>query len=415
MDVITKGYYHCLECGAVFEALVKDFSEHRCSVCGNPPTGKVLAGTAEGQFVSELPKEIRQELSPKPSSKLHGVNQDTQNIDEATMATMNTLKEPQNGRVRRTKRKDKKSSKLWVLVVIWVVVMGGVVGMVKHFGSDETDATSDRLAMIESEKRQAALVDENRKLLVESAIPACRHAMTEFFNATSTAAKAQLVYQGVSLSGEMNRYYKNALGFSAASSQVKIESANLLDGFPMSAIGALCVNEQGEKWEVVFVFVDREWKIDWRSLVRYDAQAWSLFPAAHDGAEGEFRLYLRVRDSNEDLEKKEMSVVFYKPTMLLKNEFRGVSSSPVSVLIDSKLGKSIAPLILVDKEDLDQERQDQHGLRIGLIDPSRYHRVRVKMKLHKESSNDRHARLELLEILSHDWYGIPSEKGEFSN
>ena len=146
--------------------------------------------------------------------------------------------------------------------------------------------------------------------------------------------------------------------------------------------------------------------------MRYDDRSWSLFPAGKEGAEGEFRLYMRVRDTNEDFEQKEMSLVFYKPTMFFKDEYRGVASDPVMVRIDSDLGRRIAALL--DQEDALEKviRKDVHGLSIGLIDPSRYHRVRVKMRLHKEGRNDKDSRLELLEILANHWYGFEAKAVE---
>jgi len=404
MATLTKGYYHCLECGALFEAVLKDPSDQRCSVCGNPPTGKIFSETEKDQPTRQ--SESNRELKPRAAGKLHGVNQDTQDIYEATMATISAQKESRNGRVKRTKRREKKGGRGVMLVGVWLVLMFSVVGLVKYFGEPDSDSVTD-VGDEEEEARMLATREKKSRLIIEAAVPACEKVMMQFFAAPSAASKSQYVYHSVKLSGVMSRYYRDALSFSASASKVKIVRAELLRGFSTRTIGALCINEQGLKWEAVFVLDGNEWKLDWKSLVRYDAQSWSLFPAGDEGAEGEFRLYLRVRDSNEDLEQKEMSLVFYKPTMYIKDEFRGLASAPVRVLIDSDLGREIAKLVVLDKERENSKEmiQDPHGLKIIYMDPSRYHRVRVKMALHKVGKDLNKPQMELLEILANDWYG----------
>jgi hypothetical protein len=140
-----------------------------------------------------------------------------------------------------------------------------------------------------------------------------------------------------------------------------------------------------------------------------------VFPAGEDGDVGEFRLYMRVRDTNADFEQKEMTLVFYKPSMFFKDEFRGLASKPVSVMIESKLGRQITELLKQEKQRMSGEkddREDAHGLSLAGVDPERFHRVRVQMKLHKVGKNQHRSELELLKILATDWYGIESEDFE---
>jgi len=405
MVKLSRGYYHCLECGALFEAALKDMSEQRCSVCGKPPTGGDLARMKLAQ-----PKSASA-LSPRPLVKLHGVSRDSQDIFEATKASLETAEEDHDDRVRHSKRKEVKKNTAKLIVGVWIVLMIGVVFLVKYLGSDDELSSS----VVAQDQETVALAEarevKNRQRVVDSALPACQRVMAGFQSASSAAGKAQFVYQGVKLSGVMDRHYQNELLYSSMESQGQIIRAELLDGFPMTAIGAICMNKQGEQWEVVFVLDDKEWKIDWMSMVRYDAESWSYFPAGKEGDEGEFRLYMRVRDSNEDFERKEMSLVFYKPTMRFKGEFEAVASSPVSVLIDSDLGRKISELL--DNEDIEtwKTRKDKHGLSVGVMDPSRYHRVRVRMRLHREGKNGRNSRFELLDILANDWYGVEAIRG----
>ena len=399
MVKLSRGYYHCLECGALFEAALKDLGEQRCSVCGKPPAGGDLAKMKLTQ-----PKAVS-ELSPRPSVNLHGVSRDSHDIFEATKANLETAEEVHDDRVRHSKRKEVRKNTGRLIVGVWIILMIGVVFLVKYLGSDDKSSS----AVVDQNQENVALVEarevKERQLVLDAALPDCQRAMTGFQSASSAAGKAQFVYQGVKLAGVMDRHYRDELIYSSVEIQGRIIRAELLDGFPMSVIGATCMNKQGEQWEVIFVLDDKEWKIDWMSMVRYDAESWSYFPAGKEGDEGEFRLYMRVRDSNEDFERKEMSLVFYKPTMRFKGEFEAVASTPVSVLIDSDLGRQISELL--EKEDIEtwKTRKDQHGLSVGVMDPSRYHRVRVRMRLHREGKNGRNSRFELLDILANDWYG----------
>ncbi|MEK6249809.1 MAG: hypothetical protein N2C12_16615, partial [Planctomycetales bacterium] len=124
------------------------------------------------------------------------------------------------------------------------------------------------------------------------------------------------------------------------------------------------------------------------------------FQLGSDGDEGEHRLYMRVRDTDEDLERKEMIVVFYKPGMYSKNEFSGLASKSVRVPMDSQPGKLIQKML----ESEDDLEKDAVGLTIGNLDPHRYHRVRVRMRLHRKEGEE--TQMELVEILANHWYGI---------
>lgn len=404
-----------MECGALFESAIKPPAEQRCRICGNPPTGKVLAGKIDGVYGrAEKPREP---LAPRPSSKLHGVNQDSQEIYEATVASMNAQVEGRpslSDRVQRTKRREKSGRRWLMFAAAWVLALCSVVAIAHIMGGGEEGGAPSTVGGDDADRRQEALEQKKLELFINESAPLCRQTMIQFFNASSAAAKAQHVYQGAKLSGAMSRYYRDSMNFtSSTAGGISIVNAELLTGFELPVIGVIFRNAQGLSWEAVFVRDGEEWLLDWPSLVRYDDRSWSLFPAGEDGEEGEFRLYMRVRDSDEDFEQKEMSLVFYKPTMFFRDEFRGLASVPVLVTIDSEIGRRIETLAQAeDGLSPDEVKQDAYGYSIGHFDPSRYHRVRVRMKVHRDGKK---MRLELLRILATDWYGenlSPSRSGE---
>lgn len=395
MAKIEQGHYHCVECGSLFEAPVVAYQEQRCPVCGNPPSGKVLAGTQlDRAAVSGATQNLQAStLAPE----LHGVSQDARDISEATIEAQGKGK---RGRVKRKKRKGKKRRKIYTFLGVWALLMVATVLLVKHFSADEEDTVEDLQAVEDRENKIKAYEAQKKRMVLQAAVPECEAVLTSFLNAPSAAAKAQYVYQGAKLSGVMSRHYRNNPSFSSTRSNVRVVWSDTLGFGGKKVIGTVCRNSLGEKFEAVFVNTGSEWKLDWLSLVRHDAKPWALFQAGADGNEGEFRLYMRVRDSNNNLDQQEMSVVFYKPSMYVKTEFTGLASSPVPVKSGSPLGMKIKEMLASEGE----EKRDARGLPTGEFDPPGFHRVRVRLKLHKKGSAP--SSFELLEIISADWYGI---------
>ncbi len=398
IEQLTRGHYHCIECGTLFESTIREVRDQRCPVCGNPPTGKILAGTALDKSLAQVVRDgTPQPIAPRT---LHGVNKDTQEIYEATLEAEGKQR---RGHVKRSKRKSKKNRKILMVIGAWIVAMLMVVVLVYTFDQGDDSGAVVQQEDAERQKILAKAEEKKRGMVVSASIPPCEKAMTAFLNAPSAAAKAQYVYQGARLSGVMSRYYQSNPSFSSTRSNIRIISGELLDVPGKKVIGTLCQYSLGERFEAIFVEDDHEWKIDWKSLVRYDPRPWSLFVSGRDGDEGEFRLYMRVRDVDEDLERKEMVVVFYKPGMYSKNEFSGMASKSVRVAIDSEAGMKIQRML--DSEE--HMEKDALGFTIGHLDPHRYHRVRVRMRLHKKAGEETH--MELVKILANDWYGIETK------
>jgi len=398
-QIPLKGHYHCIECGSLFESSIGSIQDQRCPVCGNPPMGKVLAGTERDRVIAPVKRSSDTHSHPDRS----GVNQKSQAIYEATLEAQRNKR---RGHVKGTKSKGKinrTNITIWVMMGSWLAV---AILLVNHFKPKE-DKTGATIEMDSERQRIMRQAEEKKKrILIEAAVRPCEQAMTSFLNSQSAAGKAQHVYQGVKLSGVMHRYHRENPSFSSTRSTIRILKGGFLNVPGEKVIGTLCQNSLGERFEAIFIYEDKEWKVDWKSLVRYDARPWSLFPSGADGDEGEYRLYMRVRDADEDFQSKEMIIVFYKPRMYFKTEYSGLASKSVRVAIDSDLGQRIQSM-LKSEETLEK---DPYGLSIGAIDPSGYHRVRVKMRLHKEEGKD--AEMELVDILADHWYGFDIEASE---
>lgn len=401
MATLEHGHYHCIECGTLFEAAVTGQRDQRCPTCGHPPTGKVLAGAPRSRTAVSLEESSKHQ--PSAARDLHGVSQDSREIYEATLEAQS---KKGHGRVKRSKRKTKKSKKIIVFIGVWLALMVATVFLVKYFSAEENETIAQLEVDQERENKRKEYELQKKRAVIEAAVPKCEQVMSKFLNASSPATKAQYVYQGVRLSGVMARYYRNNPSFSSTRSILKITWADTLEFDNKKVIGAMCQNSLGEKFEAVFINNGTEWRIDWLSLIRYDAKPWSLFQAGPDGDEGEFRLYMRVRDSNKNLEQREMSIVFYKPKMYVKNDVSYLASSPVLVAVDSPLGIKIKGML----DRAGEQKKDAHGFPVGDVDLPGYHRVRVKLRLHKKEGAPSH--MELLEITANDWYGMEqAERG----
>lgn len=395
MATLEKGHYHCIECGSLFEASIKDTRDQRCPVCGNPPTGKILAGTELDRAV--MPVVRAGDGKSQPARELHGVNQDAKDIYEASL---DAQEKQRRGRVKRTKRKEKKNAKIWIMLGSWIALMAAVVLLMNFFNPDEDVETPTSEINSARERVIAQAEAKKKRMTVEAAAPICERTMTAFLNAPSAAGKAQYVYQGVRLSGVMNRYYRNNPSFSSTRSKIRMLRGEILEIPGHKAIGTVCQNSLGERFEAIFIFEHKEWKIDWESLVRYDARSWSLFPSGKDRDEADFRLYMRVRDTDEDLERNDMSIVFYKPGMYTKNDFNGLASKSVRVAIDSPHGMAINEMLKSE----DGLEKDAFGFTIGNLDPLGFHRVHVRIRLIKKEGEE--TQMELVKILANHWYDL---------
>ena len=396
MSKFTHGHYFCSECKKLFEAEICSLEEQICPICDKSPTGRLFTA------VSGEDEDGTTEGSKKV--KVHLENKEAIERDLEAEA----LKE--QGLIKHSRRREKGSRRIPIVITVWFVLVTLTVAIIKIFYTEEDpNIDLDAIALIQQREREAEL--KQARELVRAVVPDCEKVLTNFLKATSPARKAQFVYRGREKATKMTRYYTKNPTFFTTRSRLKVGRGELLKGMQHETIGTICVNEQGETFEAIFIRPETEWLIDWDAMVRYSEKSWSLFPSGNDGDEGEFRLYMRVRASNENINVDKINLVFYQPEIYLKGKFygelRGEASSNVSVDVDSVVGQKILKLVEKQKE---QEqggkgsvtRKDSYGFGIGILDPPGYHRVRVRMKLNKDKNE--HS-FELLEILTDYWYG----------
>jgi hypothetical protein len=291
--------------------------------------------------------------------------------------------------------KERIAKQLRVVSISWVVLVVLVVTVVIYF-NQSADEFADGS---NSSQQEAIRQSEAEKQALKFALPKCMSVAKDFLNAKTASAKAQFVYDGVRLSREMEAYYAKQPDFPPSLLQVRPVHYHWLNIPGVDAIGTICQSDTGERIEAIFIREAEEWKIEWKSLVRYSQSDWSLFTSKANGDEAEFRLYMRVMDVGEDLSDGDVLVQFYKPDIFRGHMFDGYASESIRVPIYSMQGKLLGRMS--EEAALDEGRDDV-GMQISDFDPQHFHRVRVRMKLRMNAKQEPY--VELVRILANHWY-----------
>ena len=382
MSNLIKGYYHCNECDSLFESQVIGADLQDCPHCGKAVAGIVEIGPKLGMdddfFLSDDEDDFDQNLAKTGEA---GAD-DKGNVKQADVD------------VGEITEKQRVARQLRLISIAWISLVVTAVAVVIYF--NQAGEESSISAKTQQKQLQQAEAD---KQSIKLALPKCMKAIKGFLNASSAAAKAQYVYDGVRLSREMEAFYATRPSFRPQLNQVRAVHYQSLDIPGVYAIGTICQSEQGERFEVVFIRDGKEWKIEWKSFVRYSESDWTLFTSMANGEEADFRLYMRVMDVGEDLAGGDVLVKFYKPDVFRGRGFDGYASEGVRIPAYSVQGKIVSEMARQKETD---DGYDLVGLRVSGFDPEHYHRVRVRMRLLKNSEQE--PRLELVRIISNHWY-----------
>ena len=382
MSNLIEGYYHCNECDSLFESQIIGADLQNCPHCG-----KAVAGIAEIGPELEMDDDF---LSRDAEDSLD------QNLVRAgdLVSGGKTNDERVDIDVEQTTEKEKVARQLRLISIAWISLVVSAVAVVIYFNQ----AGDEPSISAQAEKKNTQQI-ETEKQAIKLALPKCMKVIKGFINASSAAAKAQYVYNGVRLSREMEAFYATRPSFRPQLTQVRAVHYKALDIPGLYAIGAICQSEVGERFEVVFIRDGKEWKIEWKSFVRYSQGDWTLFTTTVNGEEAEFRLYMRVMDVGEDLAGGDVLVKFYKPDVFRGRGFDGYASEGVRIPAYSVQGKIISEMA---RQEEAADGYDHVGLKVSNFDPEHYHRVRVRMRLLKNSEQE--PRLELVRIIANHWY-----------
>jgi rRNA maturation endonuclease Nob1 len=384
MSNLIEGYYHCNECDSLFESQVIGADLQDCPHCGKAVAGIAEIGPELGMDDGFLSRDDEDSLD--------------QNLvragDLVSGGKTNEKQADADVDVEQTTEKEKVARQLRLISIAWISLVVSAVAVVIYF-NQAGDVPS---ISAQAEQKNTEQI-ETEKQAIKLALPKCMKVIKGFINASSAAAKAQYVYNGVRLSREMEAFYATRPSFRPQLTQVRAVHYQALDIPGLYAIGTICQSDVGERFEVVFIRDGKEWKIEWKSFVRYSESDWTPFTSKANGEEAEFRLYMRVMDVGEDLADGDVLVKFYKPDVLRGRGFDGYASEGVRIPAYSVQGKVVSEMVSQEEA---VDGYDHVGLKVSGFDPEHYHRVRVRMRLLKNA--EQQTRLELVRIIANHWY-----------
>ncbi|MDG1357331.1 MAG: hypothetical protein P8P36_03970 [Akkermansiaceae bacterium] len=383
MSNLVEGYYHCNECDSIYESPVIGVSQHTCPNCSNViATGSDISSDT-GAGVDFL-------LSEDEESQLgSGARVDASNLSDAGGDDQT------EERGSKTTQKERVAMQLRVVSISWIVLVVFVVGVVIYFNR----SAGEHSDAVKSSGYEAVRQKETEKQVIKLALPECMRTAKAFLKAETASAKAQFVHDGIRLSREMEAYYAKQPHFPSRLMQLRAVHYQSLNIPGVDAIGTICQTDTGERFEAVFIRDGKEWKIEWKSFVRYSESDWSLFTSRPNGNEAEFRLYMRVMNVGEDLADGDILVQFYKPDIFRGHMFDSYASESIRVPIYSIQGKLLSDLL--DNADA-VGGTDHVGMQISNFDPQYFHRVRVRMKLGMNAKQE--PVVDLLRLLANHWY-----------
>ena len=398
MSSLIEGYYHCNECDSIFESIMIGAPQQICPHCGNVLLGDSDVSSAlgvGGGFLLSEDEEVELGFEKQEVGDDESYSSDARGKQAGEQSQKATSKEGV-------------AMQLKVVSISWIALVVLVVAVVLYF-----NRSADEFAKSEDPSGNKVVEQSDAgKHAIKLALPKCMRVAKEFLNAKTASAKAQFVYQGVRLSREMEAYYARQPDFPPRLIQLRPVYHHSLDIPGVEAIGTICQTDTGERFEAIFIKEGKEWKIEWKSFVRYSESDWSLFTSKRSGDEAEFRLYMRVMDVGEDLAGGDILVQFYKPDIFRGHMFDGYASESIRVPIYSTQGRLLGNL--VNQAD-SATGQDQVGMQISDFDPQHFERVRVRVKLQMNSKQEPY--VELVRLMANHWYdpaivednGLPEE------
>lgn len=385
MVSLVEGYYHCDQCSSIFEAQITGVSQQTCPRCGHLLTGGDHA-PAEIDFEADL---VSSEQSGALNAGTSGQDFDSNRASITSEAGKVAHETP------LVTQKKRAAQQMKLIATSWLIFVVMVVAIVFYFNrSSAKFAAETRSSQQEPEKQKDA---EKQKMKL--ALPKCMMVVKSFVNAKTASAKAQFVYDGVRLSREMEAYYAEQADFRTPLLQARPVYYHALNIPGAEAIGAICQTDTGERFEAIFILQDGEWKIEWKSFVRYSERDWPIFLSGAGADEADFRLYMRVMDVREDLAAGDVLVQFYKPDIFRGHEFDGHSSDVIRVPAYSIQGKLLRDLI----ERADEAKgTDLVGMDFADFDPKQLYRVRARMRSKMNAKQE--LEVHLVRLIANHWY-----------
>lgn len=407
--------YQCPSCGVLAQAEAGGAGEMVCGACGfefrKPvrvaPRGTGGLGEASGKFVQrDVAVQRRVQVRERVISSVAPVlvvasgeaRDDGEGVDSSHRREV--VLEDGRRKVMKRRRSSKAGGVRYLRFLGWWIVAAviGVFVVREVITRDEVPLTEDGQ---NQELREQMAKSAEARTFISQQFPACWRVMLGYFEARNTAQRSQFVRDPIRVTSRMAVYESNHLP-----RRLKGNLQLLMNGLRMEGsqqvIEAIFQDESGERYEVAFVRDGGEWRIDWEHLVRWSAQLWYQFMERTEGAEAEFRLYVRRRQvslGDEDL----VAVQFYPPVDEDLNRQRGASDR-VLVRRDSESGQRLERLWERTIKD-----PGRGGTMFPVQNPPNLARVRVVLAWTRAEDGELY--LTLKELRAVNWSGEGLDDG----
>lgn len=343
----TTSWFHCGRCGSLFRSPIRGLEHRKCISCGQDPS----LGTQPAVVAAAPP--VRRERTP--------------HAEAAGQEDGESSSSP--GRESRSAQRSKGNRVLWKIVVGWLVFLGlliygaRVIWNVQPARVD-TDGTS----------AFTGTAADERKRLLDDALPLCQQALLGFLQATSPEQRNQFVFSPVRTASRMARFYSMNPLLTLDPNKLVFTGASTLDLPDEIAVEMRWSDGRGKDLDVVFREENGDWRIDWSHFVRESDYPWQLFLAGDGEPEGEFRLLARERLADERGPGAPISLVLHAPRFAEPGN-EGLRSPEILVESTSPNGKLLDAAFRARRAG-----RELFGSTLAHLDPSGMIRVRVKVR-----------------------------------
>jgi len=399
----TPAVYHCPSCGSLVSARPEGERPASCNRCGFEfkkrvliaPRAEAVARRVGKGFVQRDVQSRRRPTKKAEPAPFQGQQPETSNPPAGGPAG-----DPQPAELEAPKRlvrhrKKRPRSGLtpvlfgvgWIICVILIVVLAV---MQKKRSEQGGEAGSD-------EKRGAAWSEAQTEAYLGRQAEEIRSNFLSFFEGATSAGRAQYVYEPYRVAPLMERHYEQNLPLKPQGEAVIDEQRLVRDRGKERIETIWRFGKDGDSREAVFIRHDGRWVLDWEAFVRFSTEPWHLFVGGITDGEGEFRLYMRLRNPQLDEGRESLSVQFYPPHAT-DVKLRRLGSPVVAIPMNTRAGRRIDRLV---------EEAEKHRARgaagFSARDPRGVYRVRVRLAWEDEGTGEE--KLAVREILAGHWLG----------
>ncbi len=296
------------------------------------------------------------------------------------------------GRKRTGQSKSKHTFLLVKLISGWLLFLVGIVVAAHSLwpGRFVTPAAKVETAVKAAE-------DAEDMALLDEAGPHCITSLSGFLAATSPEEQNQFVRTPVDTAPRMARFYNmNPIGTIDAKT-LSSQGAAVVRLPGLNAVELNLSSPDGRLLDAVFIKENEEWLLDWEHYARYSDYPWPLFLAGNGEAEGEFRLLVRERLTEERKSEATLSLVLYAPRFGYAND-TGFQSPEFLVRRETRNGK-----LLDAAFKLERAGKRVFGVKLRGTNPEGLIRVRAKIRRFEV---DGERRFEIKDIIACHWYSV---------